>query len=404
MKKFLLLGIAAGLNKAGMFFLVPIFGFFISVEAFGELSLFFVVSTIATTILGMNVSAIISREIYKDLHGVISYLKVFNIYHILLVLLLCLLQFLFDSAYIVFFIYIALESIFLVNSTFIRYKLGDNTFVKLTLLKFLYLTIGISIYLYNVSYGNTNYHISMVFFLLALSNTPVICFVYRSFKIKNNFTLERSYIVFALCLLPHVISQWINSGVDRYFVKWFFNETTLGYYSFAYSIAAVFLLVNASLSLSLPQLAIKNFKKYYSVSFFSLFSLAVTCFYLLSLCFLYFFVPLIGSYEDFPVLSLSIIILSGCYLLCYYTYYSTVLFYQRRAVLISSITVFYALVNLIILYPMSANFGIFGTAMVTYIIYSLYSFSVAFYVKRKIPIGMLIPITISIFVLAINYN
>ncbi len=88
MKKFLLLGIAAGLNKAGMFFLVPIFGFFISVEAFGELSLFFVVSTIATTILGMTVSALISREIYKDLHGVISYLKVFNIYHILLVLLL----------------------------------------------------------------------------------------------------------------------------------------------------------------------------------------------------------------------------------------------------------------------------------------------------------------------------
>jgi O-antigen/teichoic acid export membrane protein len=395
-KKFILLGVAAGLNRAGMFLLAPIFGFFISVEDFGELSLFFVLSTLLVAMLSLNFSSIVSREVYRDLRGVFYYLALSNRYHILLCVIFFVFLIFLRNIYMAYALYVILESMFLVNSTFIRYKIGDEIFLKFTLLKFIFVILGVFSYLFIVSEG-VKYSNSIVFIILAVSNFPVFNFSYRTLKIKINNGFNVKYLFFALSLLPHSLSQWLNSGVDRYFVNWYFDRFTLGFYSFSYSLASIFLIVNASLSLSLPQLAVKNIKKYKSRNYFFAFSLIVTVLYLLSSSLLWLISPNIPNYDNLPIFELSFIVLSGFYMLSFYTYYSSFLFYDRKGGVISSITIITAFINILLLYILSKFFGVFGVALVTYLVYLVYSILIAICATKKFPLGLFLPVSISSF-------
>lgn len=394
MKKFLLLGIASGLNRAGMFLLVPIFGFFISVEEFGQLSLFFVLSTLLVVMLSLNFSSIIAREVYIDIRGVFSYLILSNRYHFLLCLMFFILLIFFKNIYMAYALYVVLESMYLVNSTFVRYKMGDEVFLKITLMKFVSVIFLVLLYLFFVSKG-VEYSASVIFIVLALSNFPILNLAYRTLNVKMKVNLNKGYLFFAVSLLPHSLSQWLNSGVDRYFVNWYFDRFTLGFYSFSYSLSSVFLLVNAALSLSLPQLAVKNIDKYKSRYYFIAFTIIVTLLYLFFALLLWLIIPNISNYKNLPVFGLSFIVLSGFYVLSFYTYYSSLLFYERKGGLISSITIATAFINISLLFIFSGFLGILGVALVTYLVYLIYSVLVAVYSTKKAPLGLFLPVSIS---------
>lgn len=384
MKKFLVLGIASGLNRAGVFLLSPIIALFISIEEYGQLSLFLTVSSLLVAFFTLNLSSVIAREVYSDLVGVLRYLKLYNSIAISLLIFIILFSSLYDCLFVCFLFYIVFDGLFLVNSTYLRYRVGDLVFFIITLVKFLFITLSLTTYLAFFVEGDFNP--SIVFILLGLSNFPAIFCGLRFAKlnVKNNrLHLNKKYMVFSILLLPHVVAQWISSGVDRYFVDWFFDPITLGYYSFSYSLASVFMLVNASLSLSLPQIAVKNITNYMSVTFFSKLSVVITLIYCLFVLTLYLLIPNIESYYGFPVLLLSLIILSGLYVLCFYTYYSSILFYERKAKLLSSLSIFLAILTLLLLYPISYFWGVVGTALVTFFSYSIYAVSVAYCVSRS---------------------
>lgn len=74
-------------------------------------------------------------------------------------------------------------------------------------------------------------------------------------------------LLFSIGLLPHTLSQWVSSSSDRFFVKLYTNDIELGYYSFSYSLAAIFMIVNSSLALGIPQLCVKNFIYFNSKNF-----------------------------------------------------------------------------------------------------------------------------------------
>lgn len=389
LKKFFILGVSAGLNRAGMFLLMPLLAAFLSVRDFGEVSLYLTISTIMVSILSFNISSIVAREVYDDLVGVVAYLKPFNIILLFAFLPICILfSFIYEKTIFYYCIFIISEALFLVNSTYIRYRLGDAHFFYITLAKFISISILMVIYFTVVNYNDLMFRVEWFFIILSVSNTPIIGASVRfsliDFKgrLYNELSSKIKYILFAITLFPHVLALWISSGLDRYFIKWYYDAEVLGTYSFSYSLASLFLIVNAALSLALPQFAVKDFILYKSDGFYKKFILFITAIYLSFLIFLKIITPLFSKFDNDKVFVLAAIIASGFYLLVFYTYFSSILFYRRNTKLISVFTVVIAIMTILLLYPFSWLWGIRGTAIVTYVCYAVYAALVCYSVHE----------------------
>jgi O-antigen/teichoic acid export membrane protein len=46
--------------------------------------------------------------------------------------------------------------------------------------------------------------------------------------------------------LPHNSTTWLRSGMDRYFISFFFNSALLGVYSFAYNLSGILLMMGTA--------------------------------------------------------------------------------------------------------------------------------------------------------------
>ncbi|MFH4150830.1 polysaccharide biosynthesis protein, partial [Acinetobacter baumannii] len=96
--------------------------------------------------------------------------------------------------------------------------------------------------------------------IFSFSNLSIVYYLVKtsfSFSFKRMFVIISNYksmLLFSIGLLPHTLSQWVSSSSDRFFVKLYTNDIELGYYSFSYSLAAIFMIVNSSLALGIPQL------------------------------------------------------------------------------------------------------------------------------------------------------
>ena len=80
------------------------------------------------------------------------------------------------------------------------------------------------------------------------------------FIVSVVFLLKRRYLVFskpsgllfketylyALPLLPHATSYWLKQGVDRYIINYFYDQSTVGYYSFAMNFAAIIMMIGTA--------------------------------------------------------------------------------------------------------------------------------------------------------------
>lgn len=407
MSKFLILGISAGLNRAGVFLLFPLLGFFISKTDFGQLSLYLTLSSLFVALFSFNVTSIIAREIHNDLRGVLAYVKcIFYWLTISLFLTAFLFFFTKDELYIYLF-FVSFESIFLVVSTYARYRVSDYLFFKVTCIKFfLLITLTVA---YMSAVDKDSFDIGTLLFYLAISNAIALPIFFRIIKLSYHGNLVEylktrfNYVVFASGLISHVFFLWVNSGSDRFFVKWYFDPETLGVYSFSYSLSAVFMLVNAALSLALPQISVTNHDDYCSAPFRKKLLFVLVTLYLGFCVFLWLLIPYFDTYQFDMVFSLSLLIVSGLFLLCYYTYFSAILFFRRKIRLISTLTFSSTLTTVLLLYPLSKIFGLWGTALVTYLCYMFYALTTCIYTEKGALKYMLIPILFTFPIVCLSY-
>ncbi|WP_395303225.1 hypothetical protein R0L47_02800 [Pectobacterium polonicum] len=410
MKKFIFLALASGFNRAGIFLLSPIIAFLVTVDEYGIFSLYLSFSTLLIILISANFSSIIAREIYENLITVVFYIKIINTFLIFILLVSITLLVFTKTLTFSFIIFIASEAIFLINTTYIRYRKGDDVFFYNTLTKFFILALAFYVFFNFYSLYSTD-KTRDIFILMSLSNIVAFKESYR-FIMFSNFNLafikiksSFKYIIFAFMLLPHIFSQWVMSGSDRYFVKMMYTPNDLGVYSFAYSLASIFMLVNAALSLALPQIAVKNIKYYKSNKFiFNLF-ISTSFFYILILSMIFFSLPYFSNYKTYPVFKYSFVVLSGLYFLCYYTYYSSYLFYNRDAKYISLISIGCAIITIPSLFLFSYLWGVFGIAFVSFLIYFIYALVITLRAAKKHCILLFIPLSIvSIMYFIFSYN
>ncbi|MGR5464695.1 hypothetical protein IHC88_04215 [Photobacterium damselae subsp. damselae] len=382
MIKFIIYGLSVGINRGLFFILMPILAKILTLDDFAIFSICLVSSQLLIPILTVNCSSIISREYYEKKYVAEFYYEIVCLFLTILIMLLTLLMLFFNNYKLYFVVFTLMEAGFFITSTFVRFKYDEKPefFLYFSLVKLFIVASGFLI-LFKID----SIDLISILLLLSFSNIHFLLFYFIYHLSKKNYNLnivihDTKYLVFAIALLPHVLSQWIISGMDRFFVKYYQSTEQLALYSIGYSIASVYMLVNSALALALPQLCVKNNSAYKDMSFKKYFFIVIS---LLSFVFLIFGKLLVFYFYDnnLYVYQVYISVFVGLYFLSYYYYYSSIVFYERNTYFISKSTIFVAVITLLMLVFISmvnAKYISFVT-MLSYLLY----FSVVYFKVEK---------------------
>lgn len=85
--------------------------------------------------------------------------------------------------------------------------------------------------------------LGVIYFLIS-----IVFLVKRRYLVlsKPSSALIRETFLYALPLIPHTISFWIKSGLDRYIINYFHNQTLVGFFSFAANLAAIITIIGTA--------------------------------------------------------------------------------------------------------------------------------------------------------------
>ncbi|MEM6160915.1 oligosaccharide flippase family protein [Erwinia sp. P6884] len=381
MRNFLLYGLATGFNRLSAFVIIPLLSPLLSVDDFGDFTLYVIIVQFLIPLLSLNISSIIARETTDNWRATLSFVSVFNKVTLVFIMLLAIFILIERNITLEVILYAILEAVFLVNTTLIRFKSKVEYFFYTSLAKVCLLAafIGITWYVEKSFLGNLHY----LLIIFALANLvvaiPFFKIIFHTFlpliKCINYLSSKKTLLIFSISLMPHIVAQWITSGSDRFIVKAFTGNVELGIYSFAYSVAAVFMLVNSSLALGMPQLCVNKHDLYSSKRFYKKYFTAVSLLWLVFVSFVAIASPYFPERylfkESMPVF---LLIAVGMYFLSFYYYYAAFIFYERKAKELSVITIKIAIINVAITVVLTFWLGIAGAAASTALSYLLYAY------------------------------
>ncbi len=372
--------LSIGLNRGVLLLLIPILASVMSVSDLASFSLYLVTGSLLIPIITLNVSAIVGREVFEQPNLVHTFVKNSNQYLFTsLILSLVILVSYFNNVTSFLFFLIA-ESLFLVNSNYGRFVSGVKSFFICCLSKAFVTFIVILLTKFSSEFFSST---KCILTLIGFANIIALIFckelrLVSLFKKPLQFSFyknNKDVLLFALALLPHSFSQWITSGSDRYIIKVFSSTENLATYSLAYSWASIFMLLNGALALGVPHVMAKNYNKYVSLEFKRKYFVGVTVFYiftsmLVHLGISYMYTKSIYDINDLH--KISQVVLAGLFILAFYYYYSTEIFYQKKSKTLSSISFITAIFNIALSILLLKDFGILGVAVATYLTYVLY--------------------------------
>jgi O-antigen/teichoic acid export membrane protein len=384
------------------FLMLPILTLYLSVEDYGVLSLVEVSILFLAPFISLNINSAINIEFYKlnkvDLKQYITN----AIFLSFIVLFICLfLVFLFQS-----FILKALGLssdliLWLPIFAFLRiissvvlglYQVSDNA------KKFAYFTFFQTFIDFVLSYLLVVFYkfgylgrLEGIYIALSISTILGIYILqkqqYFSFKIVTKYSKE--ILSYGVPLIPHVLGGVVLAMSDRYFISYFIDNEQVGYYSVAYQISALMLLVGVSVNQAWSPMLFRYLKdihlnqdKIKKITFilFGLFLIAGISIYFLSD---FIFSLLVDekfyqAKEYFPYLLIGFVFQSFYYLITNY------LFFYKKTVLLAKLTFSSALVNIVLNYLFIIKYGVIGVAYATAITYVVYFIVVFIIVNRLI--------------------
>lgn len=82
--------------------------------------------------------------------------------------------------------------------------------------------------------------VATIFFIIS-----IIFLIKRRYLILTKPTLAifKDTYLYALPLIPHMVSFWLRQGMDRYIINYFHDQAAVGYFSFAMNLAAIITMV-----------------------------------------------------------------------------------------------------------------------------------------------------------------
>lgn len=232
---------------------------------------------------------------------------------------------------------------------------------------------------------------------------PVFClFIWVIYKNRNiltrkNFVFFREsykdHFLFGLSLLPHALSSWIKTGLDRLLLSVMVGIGANGIYATSFQLAMVISLVGIGFNKAFSPLVYESLAKNQHSSINSIIKkfilynavlIIVTLILLVALVKYVFNEGYIGTIIHLPYLLL------GQGFLNIYIIYSNFLFFHKKTLLLSSISVFSALIHVLLLFICLRLFGSIG-ASIAFLVSSILQMviTVSFVLKKRLIYGQI---------------
>lgn len=399
-KNIIIYGLSNGIQSLVPFIMLPILTSYISVDGYGLLSIIDTNILFLAPFILLNIDSGISVEFYKVdkkvlslfiANGIILSLGSFFIVFILFFIFNSTLKDLFSIPSEILFllpIFVILRLIpaivlvlFQAQQKAIKYltfSILQTVFdLSLSIFFVIYLKFG---YLGRLGGAYSSFFLFTIIGIIILFKMGYINFTFSIQKIKE-------ILKFGVPLIPHVIGGIIIIMSGRFFISYYAGNNFVGLYTVAYQVGAVVLLFSRSVNQAwspmlfglLKERKFDNVKQITKMLFvvFVLFSLIV---YLFSD--LLFDVLINKSYKGakkyFPYLLLGFLFQSLYFLI------TDFFFYVKRTGLLSSVTVFGALLNLTLNYFLIKSYGVIGIAYSSAITWFFFLVGVFLIFKSKI--------------------
>lgn len=207
---------------------------------------------------------------------------------------------------------------------------------------------------------------------------------------KPSFKFVKDIISFGVPLIPHAIGGAILAMSDRYFISYFIGHEEVGYYTVAYQLSALILLVSTSVNLAWSPIFFKLLKdesaesykqilKTLSIIVFVFLSIGVVIYMLEDVLFYVFSdISFEIAKEYFPYLLIGFVFQS------IYIIFSNLFFYERKTLFLSKITLTIAGLNIVLNYFFIREFSTIGVAYATSISWFIFSFIIVAVVLNKL--------------------
>lgn len=385
-KQVIIYTLSTAIDKGSIFVFFPLVLKFTSLEQFGIWSMIIIISNLLIPIVSVNGSSAILREGSEKTCIGKYLLKNFIIYTFFIGGICSLLLFFLDNLQekwlFYSFVIATIEGVLILVLTFLRTKNKSISYLIISVLKVSILLLLIIYSIYNKLEFNQYLYYQIVIMGIFVLSIVLIVFYFDSNQYET-ITLY-SVVLFALSLIPHGLSQWVMSSSDRLIIEYMLDTKSVGIYSLSYNIAMILTLIIMGLSLTLPTYLIKNYLSWKEKNFDNIIIKYYT--YIAILLFVFIYVLYYIDYKYFNVLKyynsemLNLISINylAIYILGLYTFYANYLFYHRKGKIISIVTFYAALVNVLFSVFLIYIFGLIGASIGTLIAYIFYLYYIRF--------------------------
>lgn len=380
------------LSKALPFLFIPIFTAYLTPEQYGNISLFNIAVEICVIVIIMGGNSYYKMEYLSFINPLtVLYNVIFNISYIFLLFLMIVLP-----------LSICINSVFLIHIlpviglcaylqsvmyVFISYFQCKENAVLVGCINLIFSVLNSILMVYLLidtdmrelarywSYG----------LALFLSIVIIVFFLTKKNSQKLDWSINRSLLKFGLEVMPHSLSWWARSGMDRLLIGWFLNVSMVGIYSLAMQITSLLpLLCNAVNQAFIPtivrELNSKSIKKVKNLLIRSTFFIVGVCILtaLLVPYFLMYFID--GRYYE-AIKYIPYMMAAFSFQACT-VMYGNVLYFYKELKYLSTITFstsiihIFSVIFLLTYYP---SLGIYGLIIVT----NITVFIAAFFIVHK---------------------
>lgn len=385
-KQVLIYIFSTAIDKGSIFLFFPLILKFLSLEQFGIWSLIIIVSSLLTPIVTLNGSSSILREGSENISIGKYILKNFIIYTIIIGGSFSFLLFFIDNLQekwlFYSFVIAIIEGLLILVLTFLRTQNKSIVYLIISILKVSILLLLIIYSIYNKLEFNQYLYYQIV--IMGIFALLIVLIVFYFDSNQYEAIALYSVVLFSFSLIPHVISQWIMSSSDRLIIEYILDTKSVGIYSLSYNIAQILTLINMGLGLALPTYLIKNYSNWKEKSFDNIIIKYYT--YIAICLFIFIYILYYVDYKYFNVLKyynsemLNLITINylSIYILGLYTFYANYLFYHRKGKIISIITFYAAIVNVIFSIILIYMWGLIGASIGTLVAYIFYLYYIRF--------------------------
>ncbi|MDM1352175.1 oligosaccharide flippase family protein [Myroides marinus] len=212
-------------------------------------------------------------------------------------------------------------------------------------------------------------------------------------KVQNDKGVRLAILAFGLPLIPHALSIWLRSGIDRIYITNMYGEEATGLYAtgFQFGVLVSFLILafnNAfvpylykSLSETDESILLQNKKRLRKITYFGMIGLTVVSvlFYILSIFILdYFFNQTYSGAAEFILWAIVAQLFQGFYL-----FFVNYIFFMKKTKPLAMITFSCALLQVFFSYFSVSKFGPIGGAYSTVVV-SFLNFVIVAWFSNKV--------------------